>query len=251
VRAAIAIGLLAALTAAAASVAAPNQSRQYVGWRYGPISGGLTMTTTAPALTCPGNNRDERRVVRGTYRVSFTGTSMRRTRAAADIGYNHAAGGPAGNTEPIAIRMRRSTDENVQVRTITFDDLGNPTCLITELVCVNSDTKRLRSASQRLNVWMRPGGRVRVIPPLPFYLLECDRLARDTNLLFNGGDVNAGPRFPLALFNRPRSLLRFASTTRGGGQTASGEAVRATLVHRASIGIVRMPGTPTARCKVC
>jgi hypothetical protein len=222
-----------------------------VGWRYGPISGGLTLSTTAPALTCPGNNRDERRVIRGTYRVSFTGTSMRRTRAAADIGYNLAAGGPAGNTEPIAIRMRRSTDEHVQVRTITFDDLGNATCLIAEQVCVNSDTKRLRSASQRLNVWMRPGGRVRVIPPLPFYTLECDRLAPDTNLLFSGGEVGAGPRFPLALFNRPRSLLRFASTTRGGGQTETGAPVRATLVHRASISIVRMPGTPPARCKVC
>jgi hypothetical protein len=250
VRAAIAIGLLAALTAAAASVAAPNQSRQYVGWRYGPISGGLTMTTTAPALTCPGNSRDERRVVRGTYRVSFTGTSMRRTRAAADIGYNHAAGGPAGNTEPIAIRMRRSTDENVQVRTITFDDLGNPTCLITELVCVNSDTKLLRSASQRLNVWMRPRGQVRVNPPRPFFLLACDRSAPGANLLFYGGEVG-GPPFSLALFNRPRSVFRFASTRRASGQTETGAPVRATLVHQASIGIVRMPGTPPARCKVC
>jgi hypothetical protein len=147
--------------------------------------------------------------------------------------------------------MRRSTDEHLQVRTITFDDLGNATCLIAEQVCVNSDTKRLRSASQRLNVWMRPGRRVRVIPPLPFYTLECDRVAPDTNLLFSGGAVGAGPRFPLALFNRPRSLLRFASTTRGGGQTEAGAPVRATLVHRASISIVRMPGTPPARCKVC
>jgi hypothetical protein len=250
-RAAVAIGLLAALTAAAASVAAPNQSRQYVGWRYGPISGSLTMTTTAPALTFPGNNRDERRVVRGIYRLSFTGTSMRRTRAAADIGYNLAAGGPAGNTEPFALRMRRSTNELVQVRTITFDDLGNPTCTVTQQPCAKSGTKQLRSASQRLNVWMRPGGRVRVIPPLPFYLLECERPVPDPNLLFYGGDAGAGPRFPLALFNRPRSVLRFALMTRGGGQTLAGAPVLATLVHRASIGIVRMPGTPLARCKVC
>jgi hypothetical protein len=250
-RAAVAIGLLAALIAAAASVAAPDRNRQYVGWRYGPISGSLTMTTTAPALTCAGSNRNERRVFRATYRVSFTGTSMRRTRAAADIGYNHAAGGPAGNTEPFALRMRRSTNELVQVRTVTFDDLGNPVCTVTEQPCAKSDAKQLRSASQRLNVRMRPGGRVQVNPPLPFYTLECDRLVPDTNLLFYGGEVGAGPRFPLALFNRPRSVLRFASTTRGGGQTETGAPVRATLVHRASIGIVRMPGTPPARCKVC
>jgi hypothetical protein len=250
-RAVVAIGLLAALIAAAASVAAPDRNRQYVGWRYGPISGSLTLTTTAPALTCPRNNRDGRRVIRAEYRVSFTGTSMRRTRASADIGYNLAAGGPAGNTEPFALRMRRSTSELVQVRTITFDDLGNPTCALTEQPCVKSDTKQLRSASQRLNVRMRPRGRVQVNPPLPFYTLECDRLAPDTNLLFYGGDVDAGPRFPLALFNRPRSVLRFTSTTRGGGQTETGVPVRATLVHRASIVIVRMPGTPPARCKVC
>ena len=249
-RAAVAIGLLAALTAAAASVAAPNRSTQYVGWRYGPISGSLTMTTTAPALTCPGNNRDERRSIRGTYRVSFTGTSMRRTRAAADIGYNHAAGGPAGNTEPFALRMRRSTSEVVQVRTVTFDDLGNPICTISEQVCVNSDTKRLRSASQRLNVWMRPRGQVRVNPPRPFFFLACDRSAPGANLLFYGGDAD-GPRFPLALFNRPRSVFRFASTSRAGGQTQTGARVIGTIRFNASIGILRMPGTPLASCKVC
>jgi hypothetical protein len=249
-RAAVAIGLLAALTAAAGSVAAPDQSPRYVGRRYGPISGTVTLTTTAPALTCPGNNRDERRVIRATYRVSFTGASMRRTRAAADVGYNHPSGGPAGNTEPMALRMRRSTNELVQARTVTFDDLGNPICTVTEQPCAKSDTKQLRSASQRLNVWMRPRGQVRVNPPIPLYVLECDRLAPDTNLLFSGGDV-AGPRFPLAVFNRPRSVLRFASTSRGRGQTETGAPVEATLVYRASIGIVRMPGTPAARCKVC
>src|SRR6266508_3484824 len=98
---AVVIGLLIALIASAASVAAPNRSTTYLGWRYGPISGSATLTITAPRLTCPGNNRDERRLIRATYRLAFTGTSMRRNRAAADIGYNLAAGGPAGNTEPI------------------------------------------------------------------------------------------------------------------------------------------------------
>jgi hypothetical protein len=248
-RAAVAIGLLAALIAAASSVAAPGQSQRYVGWRYGTISGSLTMTTTAPALTCPGNNRDERREIRATYRLSFTGTSMRRTRAAADIGYNLAAGGPAGNTEPFALRMRRSTDELIQVRTVTFDDLGNPVCTVTEQACAKSDIKQLRSATQRLNVWMRPRNRVQVIPPTPSYFLECDRGATGA-ILISGGD-GTGPRFPIAFFNRPRSVLRFASTRRGRGQTETGATVEATLVHRASIGIVRMPGTPLARCKVC
>lgn len=247
---AVVIGLLVALSAAAASVAAPSQSQRYQGWRYGPISGSATLAATAPALTCPGNNRNERRVVRATYRISFTGTSMRRTRAAADIGYNLAAGGPAGNTEPIALRMRRSTNELVQVRTVTFDDLGNPICTLTDQPCAQSDTKQLRSASQRLNVWMRPGGRVRVNPPTPFYFLQCDRNVPDTNWLFSGGDAN-GPRFPLALFNRPRATLRFAWRDPGGGQTEAGVRVTGTYVYRASIGIVRMPGTPPARCKVC
>jgi hypothetical protein len=247
---AVVIGLLVALSAAAASVAAPNQSQRYQGWRYGPISGSATLAATAPTLTCPGNNRNERRVVRATYRISFTGTSMRRTRAAADIGYNLAAGGPAGNTEPIALRMRRSTNELVQVRTVTFDDLGNPICTLTEQPCAQSDTKQLRSASQRLNVWMRPGGRVRVNPPTPFFFLQCDRNVPDTNWLFSGGDVN-GPRFPLALFNRRRATLRFARRDPGGGQTEAGVRVTGTYVYRASIGIVRMPGTPPARCKVC
>jgi hypothetical protein len=216
----------------------------------GPISGSTTLTTTAPALTCPGNNRDERRVIRGTYRLAFNGTSMRRTRAGPDIGYNHAAGGPAGNTEPIALLIRRSTSELVQLRTITFDDLGNPICTVTEAPCAKSDTKQLRSASQRLNVWMRPGRQVRVNPPRPFFFLVCDRSAPGANLLFYGGDVD-GPRFPLALFNRLRSVFRFASTSRAGGQTETGARVLGTVVYRASIGIVRMPGTPLVRCKVC
>jgi hypothetical protein len=247
---AIAIGLFVALTAAA-SVAAPNRGQGYVGWRYGPISGTAALTVTSPALTCPGNDRPERRVIRATYRLAFTGTSMRRTRAAADIGYNLAAGGPAGNTEPIALRMRRSASELVHVRTITFDDLGNPVCTLAEQPCSKSDTRQVRSATQRLNVWMRPGGRVRVNPPTPFYFLECDPNVPDIGLLFYGGDVNSGPRFPLALFNRPRATLRFSRTETGGGTSETGEPVRGTYVFRASIGIVRLPGTPPARCKVC
>jgi hypothetical protein len=246
----VAIGLLVALTAATASVAAPNRSQRYVGWRYGPISGSATLTASSARLTCPGNNRDERRVIRATYRLSFTGTSMRRTRAAADIGYNLAAGGPAGNTEPIALLMRRTVDQLVHVRTVTFDDLGNPVCTLEEQPCSGGDTKQLRSASHRLNVWMRPRGRVRVIPPTPFNFLECARNVPDTNWLFSGGDVN-GPRFPLALFNRPRTTLRFARRDPGGGQTEAGVRVTGTYLYRASIGIIRMPGTPPARCKVC
>jgi hypothetical protein len=247
----VAIGLVsAALAGASAPFAAPERATAYWGWRYGPISGSATLTATAPALTCPGNNRNERRVVRATYRISFTGTSMRRTRAAADIGYNLAAGGPAGNTEPFALRMRRSTNEVVQVRTVTFDDLGNPICTLTEQPCAQSDTKQLRSASQRLNVWMRPGGRVRVVPPRPFYFLQCDRNVPETTWLFYGGDVY-GPRFPLALFNRPRATLRFSRSDPAGGTTEAGVRVQGTLAYQVSIGIVRMPGTPPARCKVC
>jgi hypothetical protein len=247
----VAIGLVsAALAGASASLAAPERTTAYWGWRYGPISGSATLTITAPRLTCPGNNRDERRLIRATYRLSFTGTSMRRTRAAADIGYNLAAGGPAGNTEPIALRMRRSADELVHVRTVTFDDLGNPVCTIEERPCSLADTKQVRSASQRLNVRMRRGGYVHVFPPMPFYFLDCDRSVPDMNLLFYGGDVN-GPRFRLGVFNRPRAILRFSRDEPGGGTTETGARVTARYVLRASIGISRLPGTPPARCKVC
>jgi hypothetical protein len=247
---AVVIGLAVALIGSAASVAAPSKSQRYVGWRYGPISGTSTLTITSPHLTCPGNNRDERRLIRAIYRLSFTGTSMRHTRAAADIGYNLAAGGPAGNTEPIALRLRRSADELVHVRTITFDDLGNPVCTLEERPCSLSDTKQVRSASQRLNIRMRRGGYVHIFPPSPFYFLECDRSVPDVDLLFYGGDVN-GPRFRLGVFNRPRATLRLAADEPGGGATETGARVTARNVSRVSIGIVRLPGTPLARCKVC
>ena len=246
---AVVIALLVALIAAAASFAAQDQSQRYVGWRYGGISGTATLTTSAPRLVCTGNDRDEKRVVSGTYRASFAGTSMRRTRAAADIGYNLAAGGPAGNTEPIAIGMKRSITEVVHLKTVTINDLGDPVCTLEERRCSSSDTKIYRRASNRLNVRMRPGVRVRIYPPLALTYGTCAPAATGADLLFDGdAEVEV---FPLALFNRSRSVLRFASTIRGRGQTETGAPVRAALVYRASIGIVRLPGTPLARCKVC
>ncbi|HET7855883.1 MAG TPA: hypothetical protein VFL41_05450 [Gaiellaceae bacterium] len=246
----VAIGLVSvALAGASAALAAPERSTAYQGWRYGPISGTATLTTSAPRLVCFRNDQNETRVIRGTYRSSFTGTSMRRTRAAADIGYNLAAGGPAGNTEPIAIRMRRTIAEVVHVKTVTINDLGDPVCTLEERQCSTSDTKIYRRASNRLNVWMRPRGRVEIYPPLALAYGTCAPDATGANLLF-GGDAHREV-FPLAVFNRPRSVLRFASTNRIYRHVPGGPVVAATLVYRASIGLVRMPGTPLARCKVC
>jgi hypothetical protein len=121
----------------------------------------------------------------------------------------------------MALRMLRSTNELVQARTVTFDDLGNPTCTMTEQACARNDTKQLRSASQRLNVRMRPRGQVQVNPPRPFYFLVCDRSAPGANLLIYGGEVGGRP-FSLALFNRQRGVFRFTSTRRANGQTETG-----------------------------
>jgi hypothetical protein len=246
----VAIGLLsAALAGASASIAAPERTTAYWGWRYAAVSGTGALTTSAPRLVCTGNDRNEKRVVSGTYRASFTGTSMRRTRAAADISFNLAAGGPAGNTEPIAIRMRRSIAEVVHVKKVTINDLGDPICTLEERRCSSSDSKTYRRASNRLNVRMLPRGRVRIYPPVALTYGTCAPDATGTNLLFDG--TAAVEVFPLALFNRSRGVLRFGSTIRAGGETETGAPVRATLVYEASIGIARLPGTPPARCKVC
>jgi hypothetical protein len=240
--------LTAALSAASAAFASPERVSAYWGWRYGPISGTATMTLIAPPLACLGGDRSEKRVVRGTYRISFTGTSMRRTRAAADIGYNLAAGGPAGNTEPMAIRARRKFEERIHVKTVTEDEEGNLTCTLQERSCSRTDTKVLRRASNRLNVWMQRSGRVSIYPPHSVGFDICAADVERGDLLI--GDV---PRrvFRLGLFNRPRVTLVFASTRRVGGQTPTGARVTGTLAYRSSIGIRRMPGTPVASCKVC
>src|ERR671925_916663 len=119
----VAIGLVSvALAGASAALATPERTTVYWGWRYGPIAGTATLTTSAPRLVCTGRDSNEKRVISGTYRASFTGTSMRRTRAAADIGYNLAAGGPAGNTQPISIRIRRSIGAGVRTNTLPTND---------------------------------------------------------------------------------------------------------------------------------
>jgi hypothetical protein len=240
--------LAAALTAVSSSFAAPDRSSATSGWRYGAISGTATMTVTSPRLTCTPTSRAEKRVVRGTYRVSFTGTSMRRSRAAADIEYSPVAGGPAGNTQPIAFNARRTIEELVHVRTITFNDLGEPICTLEERSCTSSDSRPMRNFGNRLNVWMRPGGRVRINPPHALAFGTCAPDATDWDLLL--GDT-FGEMFPIGVFNSSRAVLRFASTSRGRGQTETGAAVTAMYVYRASIGIRRLPGTPLVRCKVC
>ena len=241
--------LTAALGAASAAFASLEGANAFWGWRYGPISGTATLTATSPLLTCPGTERNERRVIRGTYRLSFTGTSMRRTRAAADLGYNFAAGGPAGNTEPIRMRVRRSSEETVQNRRITYDNFDNPICTLLEEHCTSSGTRELRRASNRLNVWMRARGRVHIYPP---HAVDFSTCAPDVALPNSVWPEAAfGKLFPTALFNRARAAFRFAWNGRVRGETETGVAVTGTLTYRSSIGVVRMPGTPPARCKVC
>lgn len=244
----VAIVAAVALLAAGASVAAPDRSAQYHGWRYGAISGSVTLTTTSPRLVCSGRDRDEKRVIRGTYRISFTGTSMRRTRAAADISYNLAAGGPAGNTEPVAMRARRSFEELIQVKTVTENDLGEQICELDDRTCTKSDTKLLRRASNRLNVRMRRGGTVQIHPPDRVGFDGCAADVPGTDLLIAGDSAQV---FPIRLFNRQRAVLRFASSRRAGGRTETGAPVTGRFVYSASIGLRRMPGTPPASCRVC
>jgi hypothetical protein len=248
----VALAAAVALVSAGASFAAPDRSTAYWGWRYGPISGSATLTTTSPRLVCTGRDETERRVISGTYRASFTGTSMRRTRAAADIEYNTAAGGPAGNTEPISLRVRRSSEEIVHVRTVTEDEQGNLICTLEERRCTKSETKTFRRASNRLNVWMR-GTRVRIIPSLPggggVALGTCTPGVGEPDVLWP--DLAFTKIFPVGVFNRSRSTLRFAWSGRRQGRTESGVALVGQLVYRASVGLRRLPGTPPARCRVC
>jgi hypothetical protein len=242
------VAAVALLTAAASSFAAPDRSSRFVGWRYGPISGSATLTATSARLVCSGHDRNERRVISGAYKLSFTGRSMRRTRAAADFGYNLAAGGPAGNTEPIAMRLRRSSEETVQIRTITFDDEGNEICTLTERPCTSNETKELRSAANRLNVMM-VRARVRIYPPNALRFGTCAPGLAEPNSVWPVAVF--GRFFPLALFNRPRARFRFAWSGRVRSETETGVPVTGALTYNASIAVVRMPGTPPARCRVC
>lgn len=235
-RAVVLAGAFLLLTAAS-TTAASDRSAAYWGWRYGPVTGTMTMTTSAPALTCPGNLQDERRVIRATYRLTFSGTSMRRTRPAADISYSLAAGGPAGNTEPIAMRTRRSSEEVVHVRTVTYDNFDQPICKVEERPCTSSDTREFRRASNRLNVWMRRGGRVHLYAPQAMGFSTCAPDLAPNVLL-----PSVGKLFPVGLFNRSRATFRFSKTH---------QLARGTYIYRASIGVRRLPGTPRVRCKVC
>jgi hypothetical protein len=243
---------VAALLGAASSFAAPERQQAYWGWRYGPISGSVSLTTTSPRLVCTGEDTDARRVIAGTYRASFTGTSMRQIRAASDIEFNLAAGGPAGNTEPIALRVRRSAEETVQLRTVTEDDQGNQVCALTERQCSLAETKTFRRASNRLNVWMR-GSRVRIIPSLPgsggVVLTTCTPGIGEPDLLWP--DLVFQKTFPIGVFNRARSTLRFAWNGRRQARSETGIALTGQLSYRATVGIRRLPGTPPARCRVC
>jgi hypothetical protein len=243
---------LGALALAASALAGPQREQAYHGWRYGPISGSVTLTTTSPSLVCTGDDTDARRVIAGTYRASFTGTSMRQIRAASDIEYNGAAGGPAGNTEPIALRVRRSAEETVQLRTVTEDDQGNQVCALIERQCSLAETKTFRRASNRLNVWMR-GARVRIIPSLPggggVVLHTCTPGVGEPDLLWP--DIAFQKTFPIGVFNRARSTLRFAWSGRRQARSETGIALSGQLSYRATVSIRRLPGTPPARCRVC
>jgi hypothetical protein len=241
--------LTATLGAASAAFASPDRATAYWGWRYGPISGSATLTATSPVLTCPGNLRNERRLIQGAYRLSFTGTSMRRTRAAADINYSIAAGGPAGNTEPIRTRVRGSSVETVQIRTITYDNFDNPICTLEGRRCTSGGTREFRKVANRLNVWPRPRARVHIYPPRAIDFSTC---APDVGHPNSVWPVAAfGKLFPYAWFNRARAVFKFAWSGRVKGETETGVPITGTLTYRSSIGIVRMPGTPRARCRAC
>jgi hypothetical protein len=245
----VAVALVtAALGAASSALAAPERSSATWGWRYGHVSGTATMTVTSPRLACTAEADTERRVLRGVYRVSFTGRSMRRFRGGVDIEYSPVAGGPAGNTQPIAFHARRSIEELVHIRTITENEQGEPVCTLAERSCTRTDTPRMRNFGNRLNVWMRPGGRVRVYPPHAVGFGRCAYDAPRSDIVVAD---TFGRVFPLALFNRPQSILRFASTSKGRGQTESGAPVTGTYVYRAAIGLRRLPGTPRAYCRTC
>jgi hypothetical protein len=248
------IGVLLAALSAAAAFAAPERSAAFHGWRYGPITGNVTLTTTSPALACtPDADSSERRVVSGSYRATFSGTSMRSFRPAADIDFNLAAGGPAGNTEPIALRVRRSAQETVHVRTVTEDAEGNLHCSLAEQRCAKTETKTFRRASNRLNVQMLRGARVRIIPSLPgaggVVLVTCTPNLGDPATLWP--DVAFARTFPLGVFTRPRSIIRFAWSGKRRGRTEAGVPVEGQLVYRSSVAVRRLPGTPPARCRVC
>lgn len=245
------VAVLLVILAAAAAIDAPARSTAFWGWRYGPISGAITLTTTSPRLACSDDSRNERRVIAGTYRTTFTGRAFRRERAAADIEYSTAAGGPAGNSVPLDLRLSRAFQESIHTRTITEDDEGNAICTLTEELCSGTEAKTLRRASNRLNIFMRPGGRVRVYPSLPGGgpFGTCARGAGDPNSTWDV--VRLGKLFPVGLLNRPRSTFRFAWRGRVRGETDSGTLVSGQLTYQASVGLRRMPGTPPARCRVC
>lgn len=245
------VAVLLALLAAAATIDARARSTAFWGWRYGPISGTVMLTAASPRLVCMEESRNERRVVAGTYRTTFTGRSMRRERAGPDIEYSTAAGGPAGNAEPIDLRLRRSFQETIHVRTITIDDQGEEVCTLSEESCSGTEAKTLRRASNRLNLFMRPGGKVRVYPSLPGGgpFGTCARGAGEPNSTWDV--VRLGRHFPVGLLNRPRSMFRFAWRGRVRGETDQNVLVSGLLDYRAQVGLVRMPGTPPARCRVC
>jgi hypothetical protein len=241
-------GAFAALVAAASALAEAQPEPQYRGWRFGPIAGSATLTTAAVPLTCSADTPlfgNERRVIRGIYSSKFTGTSMRRNRAAPDIAYLPQFTGPHGNSVKIRVRVRQLSEETVHVRTVTSSG-GEDVCTLTEETCARATTRDYRGSGSTLDFPFAYRSRrvwVRALLPVHGAFNSCSGLSEATTLW---PSITVIQDFPPALFNRPTATLRFASRARRRS-SEPGYRLTGELTYRASVGIRRMEGTPRVR----
>lgn len=241
-------GAFITLVAAASTLAAAQSRPRDRGWHYGPIAGSATLTLAAVPLSCDPDTPlfgNDRRVIRGSYRSAFTGTSMRRNRAAPDIPYVPEFTGPFGATARIRVRVRQFSEETVHVRTVTSNG-GEDVCTLTEETCVRATTRDYRGSANKLDFPFAYRSRrvwVTALLPAQGAFNSCSGLSEWRTLW---PSTNASQKFPHDLFNRRTATLRFA--LRGRRRSSEpGYRLTGELTYRASVGIRRMPGTPRVR----
>lgn len=239
----IVVAAVVALVAAASAFAAPAQTHRYIGWRYGPISGAATYTTSVPRLSCFAGAWDDRRVVRGVYRTTFVGRSMRRLPAGPDVDYS------LRTTAGIELRLRRSFDETIHVRTITVNEQGERVCSLSEESCLGSSTKIVRSRFNGL--WIEHYGRALYFHfhfgPERFGvgLANCAGLpSRALFILSKDGPEKSHIRE----LNRPRTTVKLTRSGAASREVDGGVVDVGLYTFRVAIDLVRMPGTPPVRC---
>ena len=246
-------GVLLGVAVAGTAAALASPERTPTGWNIVGVSGSYVAALTAPGLTCAGAGDGATRTVSGTYRTTFTGASMNRSRRfRADVTFNTGAAGPAGMSAPIALSLNRRARETVQTRTVVEDDDGNTTCTVASRPCSAGDRYTNRSAQNKLTFQIISPSRLRVYSRVPYTdtFTTCNRDAGDPDEVWPADGFKQD--FAISKVNTRRAVWRmsWSGRVRPNRDYGTGTTLRGTLSYRLTFTLVRNPGTPRAYCRI-